>query len=310
MELLEISNYKELPYGENVGQVASISPLEGGMEYEVLSDNSLEYLDYLNMSKVLEVLAEFFDVNSVASASENMLSGVALGSSIDNAFEKLIDANSLNILGSSVGFSKELTLDVAKQLCSMQVRNIVAPRYDKKAVEFILNNSEINVIQIKSPLQELLGATSKDVKLTPFGYLVQDLNKSKLTKSAFKVVGKQKPSQQQAEDAIFAWKVVKYTKSKSAVVVKDLVVRSIVQSRLHSVDAVEEVLDVACENSKDSVLAIDGYVDCEEIVNAAIQARAGVIIEAGDGVNSVKLAKLADKYNIVVIKTGIRNNRY
>lgn len=32
--------------------------------------------------------------------------------------------------------------------------------------------------------------------------------------------------------------------------------------------------------------------------------------EAGDGTNSAKIAKLADKYNIALITTGIRNNRY
>lgn len=41
-----------------------------------------------------------------------------------------------------------------------------------------------------------------DIKITPFGALVQEQNNSKLSKESFKVVTKTKPTQQQAEDAI------------------------------------------------------------------------------------------------------------
>ena len=50
-------------------------------------------------------------------------------------------------------------------------------------------------------------------------------------------------------------------------------------------------MDLACENSKDAVLALDGVVENEEVINAAIQGRIGLIIEAGDGTNSAKIAK-------------------
>ena len=59
----------------------------------------------------------------------------------------------------------------------------------------------MNIIKIKSPLQEVLGFNTKDIKVTPLGYLIQEQNQSKLTKSSFKVAGKVKPTQQQAEDA-------------------------------------------------------------------------------------------------------------
>ena len=69
-------------------------------------------------------------------------------------------------------------------------------------------------------------------------------------------------------------------------------------------------MDIACENSKDAVMAVDGVIENEETINAAIQGRIGLIIEAGDGANSSKIAKLADKYNISIITTGLRNNKY
>ncbi len=311
METIEISNYNPLPFGENVTQQAAIAPVEDGLEYEILTDNQvLEYVDYLNLSRVVEILAEFFDVNGAAIAKENRLCSVALGSSPEAAFEKILECDPVSIAESSVGFTKEVTLDIAKQLKAMNIRNLAAPAFSNDAISYLTKNSEINVIKIKSPLQELLGFTSKDIKVTPFGCLVQEQNMSKLTKSSFKVLGKTKPTQQQAEDAIFAWKIAKYTKSKSAIVAKDLAAKAIVQGCSNGVESVERAMDCACENSKDAVLAVDGVIEHVETVNAAIQGRIGLIIEAGDGRNSEKIAKLADKYNIALISTGIRNNKY
>ncbi len=311
MNTIELNNFNQLPFGENVMQAAAISPVENGIEYEILSDNeAIEYIDYLNLSKVIEILAEFFDVNASAIAKENQICAAALGSNPLNVFEKVIDCDPMALHGGTIGFSKEVTEDIAKQVTAMKIRNIIATKFEKSALEFLIKNSDINVIQLKSPLQELLGFNAQEVKLTPFGYLVQEQNQSKLTKSSFKVAGKTKPTQQMAEDAIFAWKISKYIHSKSAVIVKDLAVKAIVQNRTNSIEATETAMDLACENSKDAVLAIDGVIENEEVINAAIQGRIGLIIEAGDGINSAKIVKLADKYNIVLITTGIRNNRY
>ena len=311
MENIEINNYSGLPFGENVTQAAAIAPIDGGIEYEILTDNkALEYIDYLNLTRVIEILGEFFDVNAAAIARENQLCSVALGASVEIAYEKIVESDPVSIAGSTVGFSKVVTLAVAKHLDAMKIRNLVAPSFSQDALDYLVKNSEINAIQIKSPLQELLGFNSKDIKVTPFGCLVQEQNLSKLTKSSFKVTGKIKPVQQQAEDAIFAWKVSKYLKSKSAVIAKDLSTKAIVQGRPDNIQAAEQAMDIACENSKDAVLAVDGVIDNIEVVHAAIQGRIGLIIEAGDGVNSDKIAKLAEKYEISHISTGIRNNRY
>lgn len=311
MESIEISNFTELPFGENINQTAGISPIENGIEYEILSEsNTLEYIDYINLTKVLEILAEFFDVNATAISKEGKLCAVALGSSVDVAFEKIIDCDPLSVTGSSIGFTKEITLNAAKQVNSMKIRNIIATKYSKEALEYLQSKDGINIIQLKSPLQEILGFNAKDIKVTPFGYLVQSQNDSKLTKSTFKVAGKTKPTQQQAEDTIFAWKIAKYSQSKCAVIAKDLSTKAIVQGRTNLAEAVEFAMDLACESSKEAVLAVDGTIENEEVVNASIQGRIGLIIEANDGYNSDKILKLADKYGITLIKTGIRNNKY
>ncbi len=311
MESIEINEFKNLENGENLNQLAVLSEISDGLDYEILGDKKvLAYIDYLDLTKTVEVLAEFFDVPAAALAGEARLCAVALGSSTETAFEKILETDPVSLLNGTIGFTKEVTVELAMKLNAMKIRNIIAVNFAPEAVDYLQEYSGINMIKIKSPLQELLGFDTKDIKVTPFGYLIQEQNASRLTKESFKVAGKIKPTQQQAEDAIFAWKIAKYTNSKSAIIVKDLATTAIVQSAVNLADAVEKAMDIACENSKDAVLAVDGVIEQTEVINAAIQGRIGLIIEAGDSEDSQRIIELADKYNISVIHTGIRNYRY
>ena len=311
MDTIKISNFKELTHGSNHCQNAAIAEVENGIEYEILNENKeLEYLDFINLTEAVNILAEFFDVNAAVITKESFICAAALGSSIEKAFEKALDCDPLAVYQGTAGFSKEVTPELAKQLRAMKIKNVIAPRFDKDALAYLLKNNDINIIKIDTPLQEILGFTAKDIKVTPFGILTQDQNHSKLTKDAFKIVTKAKPNQQQAEDAIFAWKISKHLKSCSAVIVKDLTTKAIIQSKTNGITATELSMDYACESSKDAVLAIDGVIESEETINAAIQGRIGLIIEAGDSLVSKKIVKLADKYNLSMISTGIRNYKY
>ena len=64
METIEISNFTDLPFGENTHQVAAIAKIEEGIDYEILSENKdLTYIDFLNLTSAVKILAEFFDVD-------------------------------------------------------------------------------------------------------------------------------------------------------------------------------------------------------------------------------------------------------
>ena len=310
METIELNEFMPLPFGENPNQVAVMAKIDDGIDYEILSQNKeIEYIDYLNLSEAIKICAEFFDVDCAVITNESHICSVALGANLHNAFEKSLDCDPVSSYNATVAFSKEVDLELAKQIVSIKFRNIIAPNFSKNAIDY-LTDKDINVVKLNSPLQELLGFTTKDIKITPFGALIQEQNRAKLTKDNFKVATKTKPSQQQAEDAIFAWKISKHLKSRSAIIAKDLATKAIIQARPNSIVTTEIALDYACEATKDAVLALDGVIESPQIINSAIQARIGLIIDSNDGMNSSEITKLADKYSISIISTGIRNNKY
>lgn len=310
MDNIVIDNLTDLPSGENLTQKAGISLFDGCIDYEILSRRKeLEFLDYLNLSEAVKILGEFFDVNCAVISKEASVCAVALGSDCNEAFSKVIDCNPLALNQATIGFSTEVTLDVATQLSALNIKNIIAPKFSKEAFAYLLD-TPLNLVVVNTPLHELQGFNVKDMKVTPFGILVQEQNNTKLTKDNFRVVSISKPSPEQIEDAVFGWKVSKHLKSRGAVIVKDFATRGVSQGKYSTSSAVESVMDQACEYSKDAILSIDGAVESKDVINTAIQGRIGLIIESGDSKNSSEILKYADKYEIAVIFTNIKNNRY
>ena len=144
---------------------------------------------------------------------------------------------------------------------------------------------------------------------TPFGEIRQETrNKLELNKDTFKVVTKTKPTTEQIEDAIFAWKISKYLAPVSVLVAKDFKTQSIFQAQPNSQSAVEHALNFACDSSKNAVMHVSDDILTEGIIHAAAQGRIGLIIYSGGDADfrELKINNLADKYEIAILTTGLR----
>ncbi len=300
---------KDLKYGENPHQKASVYKMDKMVDYEVLNEKELSYNNILNITEAVNVVSEFYDVNAVAIIRHNKPCGVALGHSLYDAYTKAFDCDPVSSFYGVVGFSKPVDGEVAKHLNSMAVEVVVAPDFEDEAVELFKDNLDIKLVKLNTSLKEYRRLTVEEVVLTPFGALVQDRNNSELNKELFKTVTKQKPTPEQVEDAIFAWKTVKHAKTNSVVIARDFKATAIVQGQTNALSALENALNYACDNTKDAVLASDTVLTSEDCIYSAVQARISLIIQPGGSIKDQKLIEVCDKYGIAMITTGIRNYR-
>lgn len=285
--------------GINSHQNASIERNEKTIDYS--SSKPLSYADILSITKGLNVISEFFDVNAVVTVSGTNISAVALGKSLEEAIVQAMDSNPLDFVNANVVVSAEIDSDAAKMLKGVNI--IIAPKFTKNAVEY-LDSHDIWYVSIETPLKDYKKYLSNETIVTPLGTLVQTPNLSELDKETFKVVSKNKPTVELIEDAVFAWKVAKHAKSQAVVIAKDLKTSAVAQG-LRS-DASEYALNAACERAKDAVLASDIPLDVHDI-NAAIQCRIALVIVPSA---SSKVVETADKYGLALITTGITNKLF
>ncbi len=300
---------KDMKYGENPHQKGAIYKTDRMVDYEVVNGKELTFNDILNVTEATNLISEFYDVNCVSIIRHTKPCGVALGRSLYEAYTKAFDCDPVSSFYGTVGFSKTVDEEVAKHLNSMAVEVVVAPDYDEKALELFSDNSEIKLVKLNTPLKDYRRLTVEEVILTPFGALVQDRNNSELDKDMFKVVTREKPTAEQIEDAIFAWKVVKHAKTNSVVIARDFKSVAIAQGQTNALSAVEWALNYACDGSKEAVLASDSFLPAEDCIYSAIQGRISLIIQPGGAIKDQKLIEVCDKYGIAMITTGIRNYR-
>ena len=286
----------EITIGANNHQTASIEKNEKMIDYS--SSKPLSFLDIMSIERGLNVISEFFDVNAVVTTSNTGICAVALGKSLEEAILSAIDGNPIDFLNSNVIVSAEVDSDVVKMLKNSNI--IVAPKFTKNAIEF-METHDIGYVTINTPLKEYKKFLSNIVHTTPLGTLIQTPNLSELDKDMFKVVSKVKPTVEQIEDAVFAWKIAKHAKSQAIVIAKDLKTSAISQGLQGSF--VEYALNYSCEMAKESVMASDMPLTVHDI-NAAVQNRIGLIIVP---TASKEVIETVDKYNVALIVTGITN---
>ncbi len=287
---------KDLSAGATISQSAKLYKTQDIIDYTSSAD--LAYADIINLTLAMNVLSEFYDVCATVLVKNNTLTGVALGATMIESFEKAVDCNPIDSICGVVAFSKKLTIDIARLLTSQHV--VVAPELDNE-VKDLFDNKKIKFVEIKTPLKEYKNYLIEEIFVTPFGTIVQDKNKKELDKESFKVVSKTKPTVEQIEDAIFAWKITKYIRSAGVVVAKDFKMTGISQGL--QTPAFEYALNVACDNAKEAVLASDVPLSVHDL-NVAVQDRISLIIQPGV---SPEVLKQADKFNVAMITTGISN---
>ena len=282
--------------GQNSFQNASIEANDKTIDYEV--SGNLTYLNMLSILKGLDVISEFYDVNAACTVKNTGICAVSLGQSLADAVEKVMDSNPVDFMTSTLVMSSEVDREIARFLKDTNI--VVAPKFTQKALEY-LNSHNIIYVTINTPLKDYKNYLSNEVKATPLGTLTQTPNTSELDKDLFKVVSTQKPTVEQIEDAVFAWKVAKHNNSQAIVVAKDLKTTAIAQG-LQSA-SVEFALDYSCDMSKDAVLASDMPITLHDI-NVASQGRIAVVIVP---FASKEIIDQANKYQMALITTGMTN---
>ena len=289
----------KITYGENAFQNAGIEQNEKMLDYYASGD--LTYVQILSIVKGLNLISEFYDVKAVCSVKGSGICAVALGQTASDAVQKVMDSNPIDFMSSVIVVSSEVDSEIAYYLKDSNI--IVAPAFTAKAIE-IFKTKGVNYVIINTPLKDYKNYLSNEVKVTPLGTLTQTPNLSELDKDLFKVVTKEKPTVEQVEDAVFAWKVAKHNTSQAIVIVKDLRTTAIAQGLQAA--SVEFALDYSCDSSKDAILASDMPITVHD-VNVASQGRIALIIVPfadKDVINQ------ADKYGISLITTGFTNILY
>ena len=152
-------NFKKirtLEFGENPHQKASLYSFDKELNYEILNGSKLSYNNILDLTTALEISAEFFDVAACCIVKHINPVSTALAKDIEGAFDKAIDSDPIAPFRATIAFTRRVEISLAKKLSAIPIRIIIAPDFEKSALEELKKSKNLKIIKLNTPLNEIL----------------------------------------------------------------------------------------------------------------------------------------------------------
>ncbi len=309
---------QEMRYGENPHQKAAfyreIGKKQGSITDAVqLNGKELSFNNINDTNGALELLKEFTEPTVVACKHGNPC-GVGSDTDIEKAWDKAFSADKISIYGGIVVANREITLAMAEKMKNVFLEVVVAPSYEKEALEIFKTKKNIRILELKGievPQEE----NAYDLKKVNGGLIVQTIDSKLLIEEELRVVTDRAPSEKEMEDLLFAFKVVKFVKSNGIALAKDKQSIGIGPGQVSRIWSTKQSIDHAGElighdAAKGAVLASDAFFPFDDCVEEAYKAGITAIIQPGGSIRDEDSIKKCNEYGITMVFTGMRHFKH
>ena len=299
---------QSLRYGENPHQSATWyqtgSQPSGWTAAEQLQGKELSYNNLVDLEAALRLIAEFdADKPTTAILKHTNPCGVAVSTTLADAYQKAFNADSVSAFGGIVAFNQAIDAATATVLTKTFLECIVAPECEPAAREILASKSNLRVLVLPDISQK----PQTEVKMIAGGFLVQTADVMADTPEAWQVVTEKQPTPEQFTELLFAWKVAKHVKSNAIVVTKNQSTLGIGAGQMNRVGSVKIALEQAGESAKAGFLASDGFFPFDDSVRIAAAAGIEAIIQPGGSLRDKDSIAAANELGLVMVLTGIRH---
>jgi len=315
---LTFEKVQDMRYGENPHQKAAFYR-EIGKQTGTLADaiqlngKELSFNNINDTNGALELLKEYTEPTVVACKHGNPC-GVGSANDIMTAWQKAYTADKVSIYGGIVVANREITVAMANEMKDIFLEVVVAPSYEPDALTIMQRKKNVRILQldhINIPQKE----NALDLKKVNGGLIVQSIDSKLLSEEGLQVVTDTKPTPEQLEDMLFAWKMVKYVKSNGIAVAKKKQSIGIGPGQVNRIWAATQCFEHARELIGDNAaqgaaLASDAYFPFNDTVQAAHEAGITAIIQPGGSIRDQDSIDKCNEYGITMVFTGMRHFRH
>jgi phosphoribosylaminoimidazolecarboxamide formyltransferase/IMP cyclohydrolase len=303
----------DLPYGENPHQRAAYYADTGARTHllsrvQQLSGKPLSY-NNLNDLSAARLLAREFTVPGCVIVKHANPCGVALASTIDEAYAKALAADPKSAYGGVVVVNRPVGAELARTLASQFVEVLLAPAYDDAAPEALAGKSTRVLLDAERRRAEV---GERDYRRVIGGLLVQDRDLDIQDREGLHAVAGD-PDEEQWGDLLFAWRVCKHVTSNAIVIAKDLQTLGIGAGQQSRVDAVRLAIAKAHEHGHDlvgSVLASDAFFPFPDGPQLALDEAVAALIQPGGSKRDAEVVEVVNDAGATMVFTGRRHFRH
>jgi len=307
---------QELRYGENPHQSAAFylntSETRGSniASAEQIQGKELSYNNIADTDAAYECVKTFSEPACVIVKHANPC-GVALGHSIEEAYERAFASDETSAFGGIIAFNQALDKSTAEQIIENQfVEVIIAPGIDDGAIKALSAKENIRLLNTKT-----LGTPDNSSKLLSVngGLLIQQNDLAEILREDIKIVTERQPSNEEIENCLFAWKVCKFVKSNAIVYTKDNQTFGIGAGQMSRIDSAQIAASKAVERGFDTrgcCMASDAFFPFRDGLDAAAKIGITSVIQPGGSIRDEEVIEAANEAGMTMLFTGIRHFRH
>ena len=319
--LLSTNTNTPLRYGENPHQKAAFFPSDHGRAgvgtAKQIQGKELSYNNLNDTDAAFELIGEF-DSPAAAIIKHANPCGVALGHNAAEAYKKALQCDPTSAFGGIVAFNRPINKNVASEVVKTFSEVIIAPDASEEAK--IVFSTKKNLRLLLTETMPTSADKALNVKSIAGGFLVQETDNSEIAASDLKVVTKKRPTDNQLDDLLFAFRVCKHVKSNAIVYAKSGMTIGIGAGQMSRVDSARIAAWKASENCEtenanllptaNSVAASDAFFPFPDGILALVEAGAKAIIQPGGSIRDEEVIQTANEHNLAMVFTGVRNFRH
>lgn len=299
---------QELRYGENPHQQAALYG-DFFSIFEKLHGKELSYNNIVDIQAAAMLLEEFSEPTVVIVKHTNPC-GVGSGSTLVEAYEKAFATDTKSAFGGIVALHGQVDIAVAEKIDRVFTEVVIAPGYETSALEFLRKKKDRRLIRQAAPLKSRKAPILRNVA---GGVLLQTTDDITLDPSRLRSVTKRRPTREEEQAMMFAWKIAKHVKSNAIVYARADRTVGIGAGQMSRFDSSKIAVLKAKEMGLDlmgTAVASDAFFPFADGLLEAVHAGATAVIQPGGSVRDEEVIKAADDNNIAMMFTGIRHFKH
>ena len=312
---------QDLRYGENPHQSAAfyrdLYPAPGSLvTAKQLQGKELSYNNIADADAAWECVKSF-EVPACVIVKHANPCGVAIGKDALESYSKAFQTDPTSAFGGIIAFNRPVDKAAAEAVSKQFVEVLMAPGYSDEALAIFKAKANVRVLDIAlppgGPTAWDKGLNLTDVKRVGSGLLMQSADNQVLTRADLKVVTQLKPTEQQLDDLMFAWKVAKFVKSNAIVFCKDGMTMGVgagQMSRLDSARIASIKAGHANLTLQGTAVASDAFFPFRDGLDVVVDAGASCVIQPGGSMRDQEVIDAANERGVVMVTTGVRHFRH
>jgi phosphoribosylaminoimidazolecarboxamide formyltransferase/IMP cyclohydrolase len=307
----EFTKIQDLRYGENPHQTAAFYRLEDCRETSMASakqlhGKELSYNNIVDLDSALEIVRAFGEPTCCVIKHNNPC-GVARADSLKDAYIAARDCDRTSAFGGVIGFNREVDAETATHVAELFTEAVIAPRFSGEALEILSKKKNVRLIETGAftpPGPQMM------LKSVVGGLLVQDRDLGEMTRDKVRVVTKARPSDEDYDGLLFAWRVAKFVKSNAIIYTSRNATIGIGAGQMSRIDSTRIAAVKAASPVRGAYMASDAFFPFRDNVDMAAEIGIRAIIQPGGSVRDDEVIAAADEHGLIMLLTGMRHFRH